>query len=93
MPERRLRDVLSELHRSLERSPDLDAESRAELERAMEEIQETLDRNGVEAESASELFSAWSERLSRALERFEDQHPRLTDIVNRLSTALADLGI
>jgi hypothetical protein len=93
MPQRRLREVLRELHQSLDRSPDLDAESRAELERTAREIQEALDRDEAEEETASELFSDWSESLSRALERFEDNHPRLTDVVNRLSTALADLGI
>ncbi len=84
---RSLREILQELHRALEASPEVGQKGRDALRQAAEDIQAALDS------PTTERSSGLSDQLSQALERFEGSHPRLTQLVGRLADALSDLGI
>ncbi len=88
MPERDLRDILTELHEQLEQATELDEDTRAALRGTAEEIRSTIEGAGAE-----QIESGLRERLSDALARFEGSHPRLTESVKRLVDQLAELGI
>lgn len=86
---RPLRDVVEELQEALRASPDLDAEAREALGNAAREIRESL-----ETEEAPEGgWPSLRQRLSESVERFEESHPRLTEIVGRVAKSLSELGI
>ncbi len=88
MPERTLRQILEDLHERLERSPELDDETRSALRRAADDIRGALDPS-----DASEMAGDLRDRLSDALTRFEGSHPKLTESVKRLVDQLAEMGI
>ncbi len=83
--DRRLTAVLEELRELLEGADDLDASAREALGGAAAEIQSALDSD---EETGSQL-SALRERI----ERFEGDHPRLTEVVRRLVDQLSEMGI
>lgn len=84
---RSLRRILTELHELLDASPEISQESRAALLKAASDIQLALDEDrGVQTPSLGE-------QLSEAFGRFEEEHPKLTQIVGRIADALSDLGI
>lgn len=86
---RALREVLDELHEALDASVDLDEEAREALARTAGEIRENLERDrGPEGG-----WQALRERLAETIERFEESHPRLTEIVGRVAESLSELGI
>jgi len=75
-----LRELLEQLHAELERTPGVDAESRAILEHLKRDIQTVLD-----GASAAPL----NQRAQNALEHFEESHPRLTLALKQLIDHLA----
>ena len=84
---RSLRQILTELHELLDASPDIRAESRAALLKAAGEIQTALDEDrGAQTPSLGD-------QLGEAIEKFEEEHPQITQVVGRLAAALSDLGI
>ena len=83
-----LNEIIDELREALEAPEDLDEERRAELRRAAEEILEALD-----PDHERELSSSLRDHLTKSLERFEKDHPRLTEIIGRVADALSDMGI
>ena len=85
--DRRLHEALNEVHELLESTADLQEEDRAELRSAIREIQVALDKD-PESDSGSVR-----DRLKAAVERFEESHPRLTEMVGRIADSLAELGI
>ena len=85
MPERALRKILEDLHRSLEETGDLDPEARDALRATANEIQEAL-----EAERGE---TSLSDRFSDSLTRWEGSHPKLTEVVRRLVDQLSEMGI
>jgi hypothetical protein len=87
-PRSSVTEILTELHEVLEISGDLDEDVRGELLEAAEDIRQALD-----PENARELSGSLRDRLSAALENFEESHPRLTGIVGRIADALSDMGI
>jgi hypothetical protein len=87
-PRSSVTEILTELHEVLEASGDLDADVRDELLAAAEEIRQALD-----PADERELSVSLRDRLSGALENFEESHPRLTGIVGRIADALSDMGI
>ena len=70
MPEKKLNEILQELHRNLENSPELDPEARAALAGASEEIRAVLGGDSRDGSLAS--------RLSDSLSRFEGARARCT---------------
>ena len=89
-PSRTLPQIVEELHRALEASPDLDSGVRSALQEAMGEIRSALDESD---DSPGDLSESLRERLSEALNRFEGSHPRLTETVKRLVDQLSEIGI
>ena len=85
MPERKLGVILEELHAALADAQDLDDSVREDLRGTAVEIQTALD-----GESAIEpQLTGVRERI----ERFETDHPRLTEAVRRLVDQLSEMGI
>jgi hypothetical protein len=85
MPEKKLQEILDDLRRNLENSPDLDPDERAALAETSDEIRAAL---GADAWDGS-----LGARLSESLSRFEGAHPRLTETLRRLVDQLSDMGI
>jgi len=83
-----MRQILEELHRRLEQSPEVDEETRSALRRTAEDIRDVLDETGPAG-----LGGEVRERLADALARFEGSHPLLTESVKRLVDQLAEMGI
>ena len=88
MSDAELRGTLAELHAQLEEAEPLDAELREELRRAVAEIEAHLGSGDGAGAGAS-----FGERLSRIVERFEGNHPRIAEAVNRVIHGLAEMGI
>jgi hypothetical protein len=84
-----LDEILAELHEVLEASSDLDDEARARLRHAAHDIERAM-RPEAEPEGRTPSLR---ERLTGAIENFEDEHPRLTAIVGRIADQLSDMGI
>lgn len=93
MPERSLRRILDELHESLENAGDIDEAGRQALRGAADEIREALDAEPAARGGEGEVNRSVSDRLSAALEQFEESHPTLTETVRRLVDQLSDMGI
>ena len=85
-----LRETLAELHVRLEESEPLDAGLREELRRAVAEIEAHL---GSAGEAGSGGGGSFGERLSQLVERFEGDHPRIAEAMNRVIHGLSELGI
>jgi hypothetical protein len=81
-----LRETLSRLHEQIA-GHDLDAQERALLRDALQELEGTLE--GAPSEGESSL----ADRLSELAQGFEESHPTLSETVGRLVDALANLGI
>ena len=91
MPEktRKLQKTLEELHAELDRA-ELDAELRSELRRTADEIRDALASSGT---TAPDLPATIGDRLRAAIERFEQEHPKLTLATGRVVDALAEMGL
>ena len=83
--DRKLAAVLEELRALLESADDLEASSRDALSGAAAEIQSALDSD---EETGSQLSA-----LRARIERFEGDHPRITEVVRRLVDQLSEMGI
>ena len=88
MPQQRLAESLESLHDELEQTESLNAEGREQLAHLMDDIRDLLERS-----SDADEHTSLGERLSQAARRFEKDHPALTGAVNRVATALSNLGI
>lgn len=88
MTRENLRETLARLHDALEGAGRIDAEVRAELERALVEIREVVERERPE-EDANPL----GERLETVAVQFEQSHPLLAQAIGRVVNALAAMGI
>lgn len=89
MPKERLRELVSNLHEELERTPQVDAEGRQLLRELTGDIEELV---GHEAPPADSRESA-TERVESAAVRLEAEHPRLAGILGEIVDALGRLGI
>jgi Domain of unknown function (DUF4404) len=89
MPEREaaLHRTLAELHAELEQSGPIDAELRAELERALAEIRDLVER---ERRTSPHPLG---ERLEALAMRFEQTHPLITQSIGGVVRALGGMGI
>lgn len=88
MTRQALRDTLARLHAELEDAEPLDAALRADLERAIGEIREVIEREPAAAE-----VHPLSERLEELALRFEQSHPLLTQSIAGVVRALGAMGI
>lgn len=87
MPRKSLVDKLAQLRTQLEATDSLSAEQRSQLQQLVADIEQALeaDPDAPEAEL--------SQRTHDIVLKFEAQHPQLTDVLNQLASALANLGI
>ena len=90
MPEREaaLRRTLAELHAELEQSGSIDAALRADLEKALAEIREVIER-----ERRASAAHPLGERLETLALRFEQTHPLITQSIAGVVRALGAMGI
>jgi hypothetical protein len=84
-----LRQTLDRLHAELETAGPIDASLRSDLERALEEIREVVERQARRDDAPHPL----RERLEELAVRFEQSHPVLTDALGGVVRALAAMGI
>lgn len=87
---RALQEVLDELHEALGASSDLDREAREALAHTADEIRDSLEGERGRPDGG---WQSLHQRLVESIERFEESHPRLTEIVGRVAEALSELGI
>lgn len=85
MPEKRLNELLTELHENLDGSGEVTPEDRALLETLADDIRERLDRDDDEA--------SVTDRLAEAVEQFEQSHPRIAYTLRGVMDVLAKMGI
>jgi hypothetical protein len=85
----KLRATLRELETELRAVTELDAESKAMLELALEEIDAALHAKSPAASHPQSL----GERLRLSAGDFEGSHPALAGIMHRVVDALSQLGI
>jgi hypothetical protein len=86
----RLHDAMRDLHKALGTMQDLDESDRDELTAAIAEIRATLDSTEQDLADSDGTIRG---RLVAAVERFEDRHPKLTQLVGRLADSLSELGV
>lgn len=86
----KLRATLAELEQELRTVSQMDGETRAMLEEAVEEIQAALN---VEERSDETRPGTLQERLEKAATDFDVSHPVLAGLIRRAVDALAQLGI
>lgn len=87
MQREELKKRLGDLHAELEQSEDVSADTIPLLRQLSEDLDRLLD------ESDDSEDSTILERMSDALLAVEARHPRVHMAVNRVSDALANLGI
>ena len=82
-----VKDLLQQLRSAVEKASGLPAESKAELEKLVAELERQTGAAGT-TEHRHGL-----NRLTEAVEGLEVSHPEITGLVNRIATALANVGI
>jgi len=81
-----LEETLQQLHQQLGEIDSLQPEEKVRLQTAVDEIQESLDREEVSSHSLAE-------RLSEATAQFNEAHPSLANSVGRIADMLSQMGI
>lgn len=90
MPEKKLAEVLSELHENLATADEVDTKTREQLQTLLGDIQRILgDRDNRNAETMEPVMND----LQSILLRLETEHPYSAGLLNRLAEGLASLGI
>ena len=89
MPNDKLRDTVVELEQELLVSESVDPAMRARIQATLAEIR-TLLHDG---EPSTATTASLSERLSKAVEEFEESHPTLVTMIGRLADGLSQIGI
>ena len=87
MPARELQEQLNALREQLEQNPPLSEAERAELHELMQQIELKLE---LETKTQD---SSLADGVNLAVERFELEHPTLSDALRRIGTALYSTGI
>ena len=88
MAEKKLTQLLEELHNELAGAEAVDEKGRELLRALNADIQKLLDRSEGGASDDSLL-----ERLQDSIDHFEDTHPTLTSVLSHLLTALNNAWI
>jgi prefoldin subunit 5 len=83
MPHNEVKNRIGELKSELEQTP----KETGFLEEKLEQAREEIERYTPEA--LQELAAT----LQREAEEFEVEHPRITALINQVTTALSNLGI
>ena len=90
MDERGISDLLNELHAKLKNAKAINERDRELLTQLSADIESLLAHSGgLPAETHRSVI----DRLQESITRFEVSHPDLTNVMERVSKTLADLGI
>jgi chromosome segregation ATPase len=83
MPHQQVKQTISELKTELEQTP----KETGFLEEKLEQAREGIEHYTPEA------LQDLAETLHNATDEFEVEHPRITALINQITTALSNLGI
>ena len=83
MPHKEVKQTISELNNELKQTP----KETGFLEEKLEQARDGIERYTPEA--LQELVDT----LQREADEFEVEHPRITALINQVTTALSNLGI
>jgi rubrerythrin len=86
MPERKLLELLEQLHEELSRTQSLDEEGRKLLAHLSADIRKFLD-------PTQETPDSLLERIQAAIDRFEVSHPAITTALSQMFNILSNAGI
>ena len=86
MNDKKLETLLEQVHAELQKVDKVDAESIRLLQDLKQDVQGLLDKADVETPSILE-------RMQRAMEQFEVDHPELTTLISEVSSILNNAGI
>lgn len=86
MNDKKLDALLEQVHAELQKVDKVDAESLKMLQDLEQDVQTLLEKSEVETPSILE-------RMQKAVERFEVEHPTLTTLLSEISTILSNAGI
>jgi chromosome segregation ATPase len=89
MSEKKLTQLLEELHKELDSTEAVDEKGRELLRALGADIQELLERSDDSDTDNDSLL----ERLQESVNHFEATHPALTSAIAHLMTALSNAGI
>ncbi|MEB2517064.1 DUF4404 family protein [Pseudomonas sp. YuFO20] len=87
MPARELQEQLNALREQLDQNPPLTEVEREDLHKLMQQIEFEL-----ELETKTQDVNL-ADNVNMAVERFELEHPTLSDALRRIGTALHSMGI
>lgn len=88
MNKQELIDSLATLQTELEQLDDASTNTKERITELVSEIEQQLE-NPTSTEPAGSLL----DDISKQIELFEVEHPRITGILNRIMIALSDMGI
>jgi hypothetical protein len=88
MEQQKLRELLETLHQELGRLGTVDEKTGEVLATLKEDISKLVD-DGDDAASDESL----TERMSEAVEHFEEEHPRLSMMIQHVLDSLARMGL
>lgn len=90
MDKQRLQEAITRLHDELSNQAKIDDETRQLLKKFTTDINQLFDD---EASEKAEKIEPLTENLHDLILKFEAEHPELTAALDRVATALANLGI
>ena len=90
MDDKLIRELIRQVHATLEAEGGIANKDRALLEELSSDLQALLSQRGTATRATHESLAG---RLLAAITRFEASHPDLTTTMTQVSTALADMGI
>jgi septal ring factor EnvC (AmiA/AmiB activator) len=88
MEQQQLREQLENLHRELEQVDTVDEKTAAVLSNLKEDIRKLEGRTPVGEEGEN-----LAERMNDALDHFEEEHPRLSMLIQHVLDSLAKMGL
>jgi septal ring factor EnvC (AmiA/AmiB activator) len=88
MEQQQLREQLENLHRELEQVDTVDEKTAAVLSSLKEDIRKLEGRTPVGEEGEN-----LAERMNDALDHFEEEHPRLSMLIQHVLDSLAKMGL
>ena len=88
MADKKLTELLEQLHTELDGTEAVDEKGRELLRALNADIEELLERSGGDQSDDSLL-----ERLQESIDHFEVTHPTLTSALSHIMTALSNAGI
>ena len=94
MGHEQLLNTLKTLHAQLSSMDEIDAESQAMLQTVTDDIHRILElKSAPKQDAAEDADPSFSVRIRDTLIELESRHPRVGDVLERLTDGLASMGI